>query len=242
MTLGITSTGLFQAHTGKLQRPLYTRTTTAGVLRQDRASSSGQLGVRSQSRSERIAALPNCYGGGEVLGVLTDEKSALICPFYPLTVDVLPPGKCAVSTVLNVASSTLASIKAFSNIGMCHGDIKPSNLMLTTDSQHVVLIDFGSAVTFGKTLVSTSSPWGRDCDITGSTQYDLTCLASVIYYLWHGNHLLSITDLLDADDTSLHILDLDTMKADWAEKVNIATVETPELVLVDLAAIWPTNK
>jgi len=206
--------------------------------------------------SQGVNELQHCPTVMEVVKclVLTDEKSALICPFYPLTVDVLPPGKCAVSTVLNVASSTLASIKAFSNIGMCHGDIKPSNLMLTTDSQHVVLIDFGSAVTFGKTLVSTSSPWGRDCDITGSTQYDLTCLASVIYYLWHGNHLLSITDLLDADDTSLHILDwfvvkcltrygdLDTMKADWAEKVNIATVETPELVLVDLAAIWPTNK
>lgn len=89
--------------------------------------------------------------------------------------------------LINIALCTIASIAAFRNIHKSHNDIKPSKLMLTTDTQRVILIDFGSAVDFGDEDTSRgSSTWGGDCP-AGSYEYDMACLASILFYLQRGS-------------------------------------------------------
>jgi len=185
--------------------------------------------------------------------MLPKDRSALICPYYPSSVAVFPHGDCDLPIVINVAMCTLASIKAFANVGLCHGDIKPANLMLTGDSQLVVLIDFGSAVPFGEIINGTSIHWGRDCPPTGSLRYDMTCLASVLYTLLYGalpdGGIAEMTASVAEKEGSVggkiiadcltrfddNLLDIWT---DWLEKVRGLSLD----LLADFDAIWPVAK
>jgi serine/threonine protein kinase len=119
---------------------------------------------------------------------LPENRIALVCPYYPATVAIMSPGNCSLAMLCNVALSTLASIAAFRTAGWSHNDIKPTNLMLTTTSQMIILIDFGSAVRIGSkdTSKGISEFWGRDCS-PGTTEYDMACLASVLHHLQHGH-------------------------------------------------------
>lgn len=187
--------------------------------------------------------------------LLPKHRSALICPYYPSSVAVFPHGECDLPIVINVAMCTLASIKAFANVGLSHGDIKPANLMLTGDSQLVILIDFGSAVPLGEIINGTSIHWGRDCPPNGSVRYDMTCLASVVYTLLYGTltdggvaEMITsvaekegsiggkiILDCLTRFDDDL--LDIWT---DWLEQVRGLSLDSAKLA--DFDAIWPVVK
>ena len=104
----------------------------------------------------------------------------MITPFYPLPIS---HAQVRSETIVNVALCGLATIQAFFNKSLCHGDIKPSNMMFQASSGVVVTIDYGSCVSYGKTLAEISHEYGLDCSLQGSLQYDLTCLATSILQL-----------------------------------------------------------
>lgn len=165
---------------------------------------------------------------------------------------MFPPGECDLTIVVNVAMCTLASIQAFANVGLSHGDIKPANLMLTVDSQLVILINFGSAVPIGQTINETSAHWGKDCPVTGSIRYDMTCLASVLFHLLHGatpnDDLASMLaelpedNILVGDQMIRDCLlrfdeDLGDIWNEWLRKIRELSID--QVLLAYFDKIWP---
>ena len=74
-----------------------------------------------------------------------ENRVAMVCPFYPIPVSHTIMNE---ATILNVALCDLATIKAFANKEMCHGDIKPSNMMFQAGNRTVVTIDFGPCTAY----------------------------------------------------------------------------------------------
>lgn len=125
------------------------------------------------------------------------QRVAIITPYYPLSLSPLAGGNLQEEGCLNVALCGIGTIKAFQSKRLCHGDIKPGNMMLTaTNDNLVVTIDFGSAVKYGESLRSVTPTFGMDCPQEGSLVYDLTCLASSIYLLCTGKTLPDTTKTL----------------------------------------------
>jgi serine/threonine protein kinase len=122
---------------------------------------------------------------------LSKGRLALITPLYTMPLSYM---QVQDSIVVNMALCALATIKALSNKNICHGDLKPSNMMFQAGNRIVVTIDFGSCANYGESLPSTSPISGLDCPIEGSLQYDLTCLATSIVFLL-GNKLDQISCL-----------------------------------------------
>jgi serine/threonine protein kinase len=193
---------------------------------------------------------------------LPHDRLALICPYYPATVAILPPRECSLAMLLNVALCTIASIAGFRHVGLSHNDIKPSNLMLTTSSQMVVLIDFGSTVPIdsGDASRGTSQLWGRECP-AGSREYDMACMASVLNHLAYGgddyDDRLSLQQLAENIQRSSELTVIDEMIldcinrasedarnifSDWVEKVERVRGQLQVDTLVDFGNIWPTQK
>jgi serine/threonine protein kinase len=112
---------------------------------------------------------------------IDENRTAMLSPLYPFPVSQTTDLKEA--TILNVALCGLATVKAFSNKELCHGDIKPSNMMFQAGNRTVVTIDFGSCTPYGNALTSTSPTFGMDCGLEASLRYDLTCLAASIMFL-----------------------------------------------------------
>ena len=118
------------------------------------------------------------------------RRIAMVTPYYPIPLAPLATGNLQEEGCVNVALCGLATIKAFHRKGICHGDIKPGNMMLTARSDNVVVtIDFGSAVEYGESLVSVTPQFGLNCPLEGSLKYDLTCLASSLYVICTGEKL-----------------------------------------------------
>jgi serine/threonine protein kinase len=114
---------------------------------------------------------------------IDSERMAMITPYYPLDVSSLDLRNFPEKTAINVAMCGLASIKAFSSNNICHGDIKPSNMMLEgARGKTVVMIDFGSSVPYGESITELSFTFGLDCPPQGSLEYDMTCLAVSIVH------------------------------------------------------------
>ncbi|KAJ1392688.1 hypothetical protein B484DRAFT_473198, partial [Ochromonadaceae sp. CCMP2298] len=188
---------------------------------------------------------------------LPNDRLTLICPYYPATVAILPPNECSLAMLNNVALCTLASIAAFRNVSKSHNDIKPTNLMLTSTSQLIMLIDFGSAVDFGAGVTSrgTSVFWGRGCP-AGTLKYDMACLASVQYSLHHGDS----QDALDLPQLSEHVQalprrsiigdmilqcihrageDIGVIFTEWVDKVASVNDQLEAGTVVDCLSIFP---
>ena len=118
------------------------------------------------------------------------RRITMVTPYYPISLAPLANGNLHEEGCVNVALCGLATIKAFHRKGICHGDIKPGNMMLTARSDNVVItIDFGSAVEYGESLVSVTPQFGLNCPLEGSLKYDLTCLASSLYVICTGEKL-----------------------------------------------------
>ena len=118
------------------------------------------------------------------------KRVAMITPYFPLPLTPLAGGQLHPEGCVNVALCGLATIKAFNAKRLCHGDIKPGNMMLTTgENSLVVTIDFGSAAEYGNALTSTTPGFGLDLPTEASLSYDLACLASSIYILTTGRKL-----------------------------------------------------
>lgn len=112
---------------------------------------------------------------------LDRERLAMISPFYPLPVSQFLGVEIPEEILVNVALCGLASVKAFSRRGMCHGDIKPSNMMFGAHDNVIITIDFGSSSSYGDehALNASTAVYCLD-SLPNSLDFDLTCLASSI--------------------------------------------------------------
>lgn len=187
---------------------------------------------------------------------IDNERMAMITPYYPLDVSALDLQNSP-ETAINVALCGLASIKAFSCKKICHGDIKPSNMMLEgARGNLVVLIDFGSSVPYGESINELSIAFGLDCPPEGSLDYDLTCLAvSIVHTMTIINDPLRqevtraglSSAIGNSDSIALKIAKVCLLQMDanideiWEEAkqlVNSQLCGDTEW-LVDLEYIWP---
>lgn len=118
--------------------------------------------------------------------VISEDRLAMITPLYSSSLHDFT-GRRSLELFLRVAICTLLSIRAFNRIGICHGDIKPKNLMVNNSSKFVTVIDFGESAPYGHEMMKDSMVYPLDCVRTASLQYDLTCLASTLWELWQGH-------------------------------------------------------
>jgi len=180
---------------------------------------------------------------------IDENRVAMVCPFYPIPVSHTSVNE---ATILNIALCGLATIKAFSNKEICHGDIKPSNMMFQAGNRTVVSVDFGSCTTYGNMLTATSPAFGMDCGTDASLRYDLTCLAASIMLL-SGINLTEIQTRANArskltSQTGIHFsvaalcLDDNLVAVDeiWTKCKLLVEVGLPTADwIVDLDHIWP---
>jgi serine/threonine protein kinase len=111
-----------------------------------------------------------------------NESVCLVLPFYPISLVEIIDFEVPDNFDIRVALCGLASIKAMNAVGICHGDIKPSNMMLDNNSDVIVLIDFGAATRYGSEQIESSPYFPMDVSDL-SIEYDLTCLCSTILQL-----------------------------------------------------------
>eukprot|EP00977_Amphora_coffeiformis_P006766 scaffold1485_cov171-Amphora_coffeaeformis.AAC.5 len=78
---------------------------------------------------------------------IDDSRLSMIAPFYPLPLSNLDVQE---NTVINMAICAF-----FYNKNLCHGNIKPSNMMLQAGNRTIITIDFGSTVRYGEPLLAT---------------------------------------------------------------------------------------
>jgi len=180
---------------------------------------------------------------------IDENRVAMVCPFYPIPVSHTSVNE---ATILNIALCGLATIKAFSNKEICHGDIKPSNMMFQAGNRTVVSVDFGSCTAYGNMLTATSPAFGMDCGTDASLRYDLTCLAASIMLL-SGINLTEIQTRANArskltSQTGIHFsvaalcLDDNLVAVDeiWTKCKLLVEVGLPTADwIVDLDHIWP---
>ena len=81
---------------------------------------------------------------------LDNSRMCVIYPFLPKSLAELGILRLIVpeSIVIRAALCGLATIKAMSSVGICHGDIKPSNMMVDNNSDIIVTIDFGASTRY----------------------------------------------------------------------------------------------
>jgi len=113
-------------------------------------------------------------------------RAAMITPYYPLALAVTDNGLLCLEGSINAALCGVATLKAFSVKNLCHGDIKPNNMMFCASAKTVVMIDFGSACVYGESLTSITPQFGLNHPPTASLEYDLTCLATSVFVLSTG--------------------------------------------------------
>ena len=183
---------------------------------------------------------------------IDENRVAMVCPFYPIPLSHTTVNE---ATILNAALCGLATIKAFSNKELCHGDIKPSNMMFQAGNRTVVSIDFGSCTAYGNMLTSTSPAFGMDCGIEASLRYDLTCLAASIMLL-SGINLTEIQTRENAraklkSQIGLHFsvaalcLDDSAVAVDeiWTKCKLLVEIGLPTADwVIDFDSIWPKIK
>jgi serine/threonine protein kinase len=100
-------------------------------------------------------------------------------------------GELSEIQLLNIAICAVASIKFFRSKGLCHGDIKPSNLMFANKSNLIVLIDYGSAGKFDEVASGgTTGRYGLDSEF-GADKYDQICLSVTLAEIKWGIDALS---------------------------------------------------
>ena len=186
------------------------------------------------------------------------RRVAMITPYYPISLSRFATGNLQEEGCVNVALCGLATIKAFHRQGVCHGDIKPGNMMLTAKRDNIVVtIDFGSCVEYGESLVSLTPGFGMECPQKGSLKYDLTCLASSLYVIGTGETLPETTwqlvqSLERGDQTTLppslqialrclQIPDIDSIW-EYAKECVQATDAMDRSLIVSYDTVWPKVK
>ena len=88
-------------------------------------------------------------------------------------------------TVLTIASNIGSALDYIHSCGYCFADVKPSNIMMESSLVgNAKLIDFGSAIKLGETVIEISKPYCLDVNVEiGSRVLDFTCLGSSLAQL-----------------------------------------------------------
>ena len=194
------------------------------------------------------------------------QRSCMITPYYPLSLSDFCNGELSEEGCINVAICGLASIRAFSVQCICHGDMKPANMMFTGFDNLVITIDFGSAVGYGEPLTSVTAGFGLDHSVQkGSLTYDLTCLASSIYMFATGQQqlpetsdalveqleqLLLLSDLqgalkrpsLQIAKSCLQLADIDSIRGFAISYIDAALPSLNQSLLVSFDSVWPSSR
>lgn len=208
--------------------------------------------IKAEVRASRLVhEKQKCPSVMPVLDVIEidENRYAMLSPLYPFSLSLMSVNE---TTIINVALCGLATVKAFSNKELCHGDIKPSNMMFQAGSRTVVTIDFGSCMPYGNMLTATSDVFGMGCWAMASLECDLTCLAASIMLLSGftfddfstreeaRSNLQSRVDphstiaMLCLDDNVVAVDDI------WAKCKTLVEVSLSDADwLVDLDYIWP---
>lgn len=119
------------------------------------------------------------------------DRMALLAPLYPASLDRFC-GTLGESDLLNTARCTISAIICFQRVGLCHGDIKPGNMMLANSKNLVVTIDFGSAAEIDSVAVGGTTEFYGLGDAFGTVFYDRTCLAvSLAHLKWGAEFVIS---------------------------------------------------
>ena len=151
------------------------------------------------------------------------DRVALVMPAYPMTVsDAIlafsskpnhPPRNLF---AFNVAVCGLSAVQAFANVGRAHGDIKPSNLMLSSDpSGIIVCIDFGTSQEIGN-FFEESSVYNLNQARPAGIDYDLICLGATIATIQHPDIII------DSNSTVVNVLAALRLQNDRPPASNIA--------------------
>jgi serine/threonine protein kinase len=118
------------------------------------------------------------------------DRVALISPYYPACLSQVI-GEMSENQLLNIAICAVSSIIFFCSKGLCHGDIKPSNLMFANNSNLIVLIDYGSAGKFYEVASGGNTErYGLDSEF-GADKYDQICLSATLAELKWGIDVLT---------------------------------------------------
>ena len=118
------------------------------------------------------------------------DRMALLTPLYPASLERFC-GTLGESDLLNTARCTISAIICFQNVGLCHGDIKPGNMMVTNSMNLVVTIDFGSAVEIDSLAGGGATDFYGLGDEFGTVFYDRTCLAVSLAHLKWGTEFVT---------------------------------------------------
>lgn len=126
------------------------------------------------------------------------DRVALLTPLYPASLDRFC-GTLGESDLLNTARCTVSAIICFQKAGLCHGDIKPGNMMLANSRNLVVTIDFGSAVAIDSVAGGGTTDFYGLADAFGTVFYDRTCLAVSLAHLKWGDEFVQSEANKDRD-------------------------------------------
>ena len=108
----------------------------------------------------------------------------VIYPFLPKSLAELGIHRQIVpdSIVICAALCGLSTVKAMSSVHICHGDIKPSNMMVDNNSDIIFTIDFGACTQYDGIQREKTPLYPMDVG-NMSIEYDLTCLSTSILQL-----------------------------------------------------------
>ncbi len=131
------------------------------------------------------------------------DRVALVMPAYPMSV---ADAGLAFSSKLNhprnlfafnVAVCGLSAVQAFANVGRAHGDIKPGNLMLSSDASGIIVcIDFGTSQEVG-VYFEESSIYNLNQNRLAGIDYDLICLGATIATIQHPDIIIGFNSTVE---------------------------------------------
>ena len=113
--------------------------------------------------------------------------NVMIMPFHPRSVkdfQVVAGGKLPNAALAVIARDCYSALVHIHSKGLCYGDLKPKNIMLSGHEPKAILIDFESVVEFGDTLTRCTRRYSLDAyDRDASEETDWTCLGATLAHL-----------------------------------------------------------
>lgn len=134
------------------------------------------------------------HGIPTYVGMYTIENEAMLCMEYIQGISLrdylMQNGACSQSMVIQIASELLDILAYLHQHHIIHGDLKLQNVMMTY-TQHIYVVDFGSASVHGQTAMGAYGTIGYAAPEllskgTYSEQTDLYAFGKIVYALLSG--------------------------------------------------------
>lgn len=120
----------------------------------------------------------------------TTPKPIMVMPFFPTTIDYLKPVEDELATA--VFQSLQSGVEALHKRGFAHSDLKPSNVLMSTDG-FLCICDLGSLARIGSKTTTTIAytplellPPKNENAVTASIKRDFSMLAMIVYGMTGG--------------------------------------------------------